>query len=165
MVDDVREPYRRGFSQLGSQTDIPSRASAIIGMGSYIPCTLEPLRTAIRRSALDSHEIAEQLAHAAGATDGQRAASTERLRQVIRELYRAARRQPGGAWAHAPGKPPEPARTLTEMMGAAGVELDPAEREVLSRYFELFLRSMERTQPATTIPAAEPPRATALPAE
>lgn len=110
-------------------------------------------------------EIAEQLAHAAGAIDGQRAASTERLRQVIRELYRAARRQPGGGWSHTPGKAPEPARTLTEMMGAAGVELDPAEREVLSRYFELFVRSMERTQPATTAPSAEAPRATAPPVE
>jgi len=110
-------------------------------------------------------EIAEQLAHADGAKGGQRAASTERLRQVIRELYRAARRQPGGGWTHAPGKTPEPARTLTEMMGAAGVELDPAEREVLSRYFELFLRSMERTQPATAALPAEAPRATASPAQ
>src|SRR5947209_16165531 len=110
-------------------------------------------------------EIAQQLAHADGAKDGQRAASTERLRQVIRELYRAARRQPGGGWTHAPGKTPEPARTLTEMMGAAGVELDPAEREVLSRYFELFLRSMERTQPATAALPAEAPRATASPAQ
>jgi signal transduction histidine kinase len=102
-------------------------------------------------------EIAEQLAHAAGATDGQQAPSTERLRQVIRELHRAARRPPGDGWAHAPGKAPEPARTLTEMMDAAGVELDPVEREVLSRYFELFIRSMERTQPA-------PPLATRTPA-
>jgi signal transduction histidine kinase len=122
-------------------------------------------------------EIAEQLAHAAGATNGQRAPSTERLRQVIRELHRAARRQPGGGWAHAPGKAPEPARTLTEMMDAAGVELDPAEREVLSRYFELFVRSMERTQltppqapmapPAETAtspaPAVKEPVATARP--
>ena len=114
-------------------------------------------------------EIAEQLAQAAGATDGQRAPSTERLRQVIRELHRAARRQPGGGWAHAPGKAPEPARTMTEMLGAAGVELDPIEREVLSRYFELFVRSMERTRPgpppATSTPPAKAPAATAPPAE
>src|SRR2546425_4842918 len=51
------------------------------------------------------------------------------------------------------------------MMGAAGVELDPAEREVPSRSSELSLRSMERPQPATTPPPADPPRATALPAE
>jgi signal transduction histidine kinase len=106
-------------------------------------------------------EIAEQLAHAAGATNGQRAPSTERLRQVIRDLHRAARRQPGGGWAHAPGKAPEPARTLTEMMDAAGVELDPAERDVLSRYFELYVRSMERTQPTPPQAPMAPPAETA----
>jgi signal transduction histidine kinase len=114
-------------------------------------------------------EIAEQLAHVAGATNGQRAPSTERLRQVIRDLHRAARRQPGGGWAHAPGKVPEPARTLTEMMDAAGVDLDPAEREVLSRYFELFVRSMERTQlaplPASSATPAEAATAPTLPAK
>ena len=108
-------------------------------------------------------EIAEQLAHAAGATDGQQAPSTERLRQVIRELHRAARRPPGDGWAHAPGKAPEPARTLTEMMDAAGVELDPVEREVLSRYFELFVRSMERTQPAPPLGTSAPAAASAAP--
>lgn len=105
-------------------------------------------------------EIAEQLVQARGATDGQRAPSTERLRQVIRELQRAARRQPAGGWTHVPDKEEEPERTMAEMMGKAGIELDPVERDVLGRYFDLFFRSMERTQPAAApverLPAEEP---------
>jgi signal transduction histidine kinase len=94
-------------------------------------------------------EIAEQLAQARGATDGQRAPSTERLRQVIRELQRAARRQPAGGWTHVPDEEHEPERTMAEMMGKAGIDLDAIEHDVLGRYFDLFFRSMERTQPAT----------------
>lgn len=104
-------------------------------------------------------EIAEQLAQARGATNGQHAGSTERLRQVIRELQRAARRQPATGWTHVPGGGAEPVGTMTEMMGAAGVDLDAVEREVLGRYFELFFQSMERTKPATApvvMPAAAP---------
>lgn len=110
-------------------------------------------------------EIAEQLAQARDATNGQRAPSTERLRQVIRELQRAARRQPATGWAHVPGEGNEPSRTMTEMMTAAGVELDPVEDAVLGRYFDLFFRSMERTQPATAVvqPPVEAPAAPAPP--
>lgn len=97
-------------------------------------------------------EIAEQLAQARGAQDGQQA-STERLRQVIRELQRAARRQPATGWTHVPGEAAEPSRTMTEMMATAGVDLDPVEREVLGRYFDLFFQSMERTKPGSAPPA------------
>lgn len=107
-------------------------------------------------------EIAEQLAQAQGAPNGQQAPTTERLRQIIRELQRASRRQSAAGWAHAPGETADPSRTMSEMTTAAGVELDPAEREVLGRYFDLFFRSMERTQSATTAaPPAEAPAAVA----
>ena len=105
-------------------------------------------------------EIAEQLAQAQGAPNGQQAPTTERLRQIIRELQRASRRQSAAGWAHAPGETPDPSRTMSEMTTAAGVELDPAEREVLGRYFDLFFRSMERTQPAAApVSPAEAPAA------
>lgn len=93
-------------------------------------------------------EIAEQLAHARALepSSEDRAAAAERLRELIRRLRRGAA-ESGPAWH-------EPRASAAEMIAGVDGELSADERAVLDRFFELFARSMERTQ-ATTRP--EPP--------
>ena len=88
-------------------------------------------------------EIAEQLAHARALqpSSEDRAAAAERLRELIRRLRRGAA-ESGPAWH-------EPRASAAEMIAGVDGELSPDERAVLDRFFELFARSMERTQPAT----------------
>ena len=101
-------------------------------------------------------EIAEQLAHAHGRepSNEERAAAAERLRELIRRLRRGAE----GA-----GAPPHTPRTsAAEMIAGVNGELSTDERAVLDRFFELFARSMQRTQaamasePAPPAPVMEP---------
>jgi signal transduction histidine kinase len=102
-------------------------------------------------------EIAEQLAHARARepSNEERAAAAERLRELIRRLRRGAA-ESGTAWH-------EPRASAAEMIAGVDGELSPDERAVLDRFFELFARSMERTQaatrpePAIAEPVAEPP--------
>jgi signal transduction histidine kinase len=86
-------------------------------------------------------EIADQLAHARAAEPGQkeRTAAAERLRELIRRL----RREAAGSTIAARHAPRESA---SEMIAGLDGELSPAERSVLDHFFELFARSMERTQ-------------------
>lgn len=88
-------------------------------------------------------EIAEQLAHARALqpSSEDRAAAAERLRELIRRLRRGAA-ESGQAWH-------EPRASAAEMIAGVDGELSPDERAVLDRFFELFARSMERTQAAT----------------
>src|ERR1700730_13605429 len=88
-------------------------------------------------------EIADQLAHARGRepTDEERVAAAERLRELIRRLRREAG-EPAGQW-HAPRA------SANELIAWVNGELSPDERKVLDHFFELFARSMERTQAAT----------------
>ena len=120
-------------------------------------------------------EIAEQLAHARARepSNEERAAAAERLRELIRRLRRGAV-ETGTAWH-------EPRASAAELIAGVNGELSPDERAVLDHFFELFARSMERTQaakrpePATAeahvaeAPAAEPvavtPPAPEAPAE
>src|SRR5438309_2637443 len=99
-------------------------------------------------------EIAEQLAHARAREPGneERAAAAERLRELIRRLRRGAV-DSGAAWH-------EPRASAAEMIAGVDGELSPDERAVLDHFFELFARSMERTQAAK---AAEPAVAEAPP--
>src|SRR5207245_2316682 len=99
-------------------------------------------------------EIAEQLAHARAREPGneERAAAAERLRELIRRLRRGAV-ESGAAWH-------EPRASAAEMIAGVDGELSPDERAVLDHVFELFARSMERTQAAK---AAEPVVAEAPP--
>src|SRR3989449_4133427 len=92
-------------------------------------------------------EIAEELAHARAREPGNedRAAAAERLRELIRRLRRGAV-ESGAAWH-------EPRASAAEMIAGVNGELSPDERVVLDHFFELFARSMERTQ------AAKPPEA------
>src|SRR2546422_11528996 len=105
-------------------------------------------------------EIAEQLAHARGRepSDEERAAAAERLRELIRRLRRGAE----GA-----GAPPHTPRTsAAEMIAGVNGELSTDERAGLDRFFELFARSMQRTQAAMAsepAPPAAPPPAEAVP--
>src|SRR5438552_2523271 len=94
-------------------------------------------------------EIAEQLAHARTREPGneERAAAAERLRELIRRLRRGAV-DSGAAWH-------EPRASAAEMIAGVNGELSPDERAVLDHFFELFARSMERTQ------APKPPEAVA----
>src|SRR5438270_3598615 len=87
-------------------------------------------------------EIAEQLAHARTREPGneERAAAAERLRELIRRLRRGAV-ESGAAWH-------EPRASAAEMIAGVDGELSPDERAVLDHFFELFARSMERTQAA-----------------
>src|SRR2546430_3218865 len=87
-------------------------------------------------------EIAEQLAHARGRepSNEERAAAAERLRELIRRLRRGA--EGAGAPPHAPRA------TAAEMIAGVNGELSADERAVLDRFFELFARSMQRTQAA-----------------
>jgi signal transduction histidine kinase len=106
-------------------------------------------------------EIAEQLAHARARepSNEERAAAAERLRELIRRLRRGAA-ESGTAWH-------EPRASAAEMIAGVNGELSPDERAVLDHFFELFARSMERTQaakrPEPTL--AEAPQAPELPAE
>lgn len=119
-------------------------------------------------------EIAEQLAHARTREPGneERAAAAERLRELIRRLRRGAV-ESGAAWH-------EPRASAAEMIVGVNGELSPDERAVLDHFFELFARSMERTQaakasepalaeepqePVAVTPAAEPAAAEAPAAE
>ena len=104
-------------------------------------------------------EIAEQLAHAHGRepSNEERAAAAERLRELIRRLRRGA--EGAGAAPHAPRA------TAAEMIAGVNGELSADERAVLDRFFELFARSMQRTQAAVepeapvleAVTAAPPP--------
>ena len=89
-------------------------------------------------------EIAEQLAHARTREPGneERAAAAERLRELIRRLRRGAV-ESGAAWH-------EPRASAAEMIAGVNGELSPDERAVLDHFFELFARSMERTQAASS---------------
>jgi signal transduction histidine kinase len=109
-------------------------------------------------------EIAEQLAHvrAQNPSREERAAAAERLRELIRRLRRGA--VESGAVRH------EPRASAAEMIAGVDGELSPEEREVLDHFFELFARSMERTQqaaraePAVVERAATEPPITPTPA-
>ncbi len=108
-------------------------------------------------------EIAEQLAHARARepSNEERAAAAERLRELIRRLRRGAA-ESGAAWH-------EPRASAAEMIAGVDGELSPDERAVLDHFFELFARSMERTQastrpepavaeqPVAEAPVAQPP--------
>jgi len=87
-------------------------------------------------------EIADQLAHAQGREPSveERAAAAERLRELIRRLRREAV-EPAGEWH-------EPRASASELIAGVDGELSPDERQVLDHFFELFARSMERTQAA-----------------
>jgi signal transduction histidine kinase len=87
-------------------------------------------------------EIAEQLAHARARepSNEERAAAAERLRELIRRLRRGTV-DSGAAWH-------EPRASAAEMIAGVNGELSPDERAVLDHFFELFARSMERTQAA-----------------
>src|SRR2546425_13352472 len=104
-------------------------------------------------------EIAEQLAHARARepSNEERAAAAERLRELIRRLRRGAV-ESGAAWH-------EPRASAAELIAGVDGELSPDERAVLDHFFELFARSMERTQAAKRPdPAvAEPPAAASEP--
>jgi signal transduction histidine kinase len=100
-------------------------------------------------------EIADQLAHAQGRepSDEERAAAAERLRELIRRLRREAV-EPAGQWH-------EPRASASELIAGVNGELSPDERKVLDHFFELFARSMERTQGVTSpqAPVAAAPSA------
>jgi len=112
-------------------------------------------------------EIADQLAHARGRepSNEERAAAAERLRELIRRLRRVAV-EPAAQWH-------EPRASASELIAGVNGELSPDERKVLDHFFELFARSMERTQAASPPPVPEPALVTetapataaALPAE
>jgi signal transduction histidine kinase len=87
-------------------------------------------------------EIAEQLAHARARepSNEERAAAAERLRELIRRLRRGTA-EAGAAWH-------EPRASAAELIAGVNGELSPDERAVLDHFFELFARSMERTQAA-----------------
>src|SRR3982074_2023958 len=106
-------------------------------------------------------EIAEQLAHARAREPGdeERAAAAERLRERIRR----PRRRAVGAGPEGP----QPRGSAAEMIAGVDGELSPDERAVLDHFFELFARSMERTQAAKPpqAPVAESPAAAAPGAE
>jgi signal transduction histidine kinase len=108
-------------------------------------------------------EIAEQLAHvrAREPSREERAAAAERLRELIRRLRRGA--------AESGAEPHQARASAAEMIAGVNGELSPEERAVLDRFFELFARSMDRTQAASrpepvTAPA-EPATASAPSAE
>jgi signal transduction histidine kinase len=104
-------------------------------------------------------EIADQLAHAQGRepSNEERAAAAERLRELIRRLRREAV-EPAGEWH-------EPRASASELIAGVNGELSPDERKVLDHFFELFARSMERTQAAAPPTVVEAPAASAPAAE
>jgi len=85
-------------------------------------------------------EIAEQLAHAQASEPApdQRAAAAERLRRLIRRL------RAGSVQFPEPVHSPEQA--AIELTAALDGEATQPEHKVLERFFELFARSMLRTQ-------------------
>src|SRR5438309_5771323 len=87
-------------------------------------------------------EIAEQLAHARAGEprNEERVAAAERLRELIRRLRRGTA-DSGAAWH-------EPRASAAEVIAGVDGELCADERAVLDHFFELFARSMERTQAA-----------------
>jgi signal transduction histidine kinase len=104
-------------------------------------------------------EIAEQLAHARAREPGNedRAAAAERLRELIRRLRRGAV-ESDAAWH-------EPRASAAELIAGVNGELSPDERVVLDHFFELFARSMERTQgakPSEPAVAEAPPEPVAV---
>ena len=101
-------------------------------------------------------EIAEQLAHARAPepSDEERAAAAERLRELIRRLRRGTA-ESGAAWH-------EPRASAAELIAGVNGELSSDERAVLDHFFELFARSMERTQAANR---PEPTAAAEAPVE
>jgi signal transduction histidine kinase len=101
-------------------------------------------------------EIAEQLAHARARdpSNEERAAAAERLRELIRRLRRGTA-ESGAAWH-------EPRASAAEMIAGVNGELSSDERAVLDHFFELFARSMERTQAANR---PEPTAAAEAPVE
>src|SRR5256885_1267572 len=110
-------------------------------------------------------EIAEQLAHVRGGEPSgeERAAAAERLRELIRRLRR-------GTVESGP-VPHEPRASAAELIAGVNGELSPEERAVLDHFFELFARSMARTQQAARPepevaeqPAAQPAAAEVSPA-
>ncbi|TMD48227.1 MAG: GAF domain-containing sensor histidine kinase [Chloroflexi bacterium] len=94
-------------------------------------------------------EIADQLAHARGRepSNEERAAAAERLRELIRRLRREGV-EPAAQWH-------EPRASASELIAGVNGELSPDERKVLDHFFELFARSMERTQAASPPPGSE----------
>ncbi len=93
-------------------------------------------------------EIAEQMAHAQpGAQASDQGAAAERLRHLIRRLR-------GGTILTPTGEHP-PEQAAAELTAALNGELTPPEHQVLEHFFELFARSMARTQPQPT-PEPEP---------
>jgi len=88
-------------------------------------------------------EIAEQLARASSLDPGpkERSEAAERLRELIRRLGREA--EVSRAKNHAPRA------TASEMIAGVNGELRPEERRVLDHFFDLFARSMQRTQAAS----------------
>jgi len=104
-------------------------------------------------------EIAEQLAHTHGRepTNEERAAAAERLRELIRRLRRGA--EAAGAPPHAPRA------SAAEMIAGVNGELSADERAVLDHFFELFARSMQRTQAAIAASPEAAAAATQPPAE
>jgi signal transduction histidine kinase len=103
-------------------------------------------------------EIAEQLAHvrAREPSSEERAAAAERLRELIRRLRRGA--VDFGAVEH------EPRSSAAQLIAGVNGELSQEERAVLDHFFELFARSMERTQPAALPQPSVAPRQVAEPA-
>jgi len=110
-------------------------------------------------------EIAEQLAHVRGREPSgeERAAAAERLRELIRRLRRGT--VESGAVRH------EPRASAAELIAGVNGELSAEERAVLDHFFELFARSMARTQQAARPesevaeqPAAQPAAAEVSPA-
>lgn len=99
-------------------------------------------------------EIAEQLAHARSGEPGpdERAAAAERLRALIRRLRSGA--------GESSLRDHEPLASAAELIAGVNGELSPDERRVLDHFFELFARSMQRTQ-AATIPEPPAPSAAA----
>src|SRR5256714_15253808 len=87
-------------------------------------------------------EIAEQLAHvrAQAPSSEERAAAAERLRELIRRLRRGQ--------VDPSAVPHEPRASAAELIAGVNGELSQEERAVLDHFFELFARSMERTQQA-----------------
>jgi signal transduction histidine kinase len=104
-------------------------------------------------------EIAEQLARAASLDPGpkERSEAAERLRQLIRRLGREA----GSTRSenHAPRV------SASELIAGVDGELRPEERHVLDHFFDLFARSMERTQAASVPEPAVVEAAVAAPPE
>jgi len=94
-------------------------------------------------------EIADQLAHARGRepSSEERAVAAERLRELIRRLRREA--------VEPAGQEHDPRASASELIAGVNGELSPDERTVLDHFFELFARSMERTQAAAPPPATD----------